>query len=120
MIKKPLKYGMIAAMLLGLVGCASDDVDQYAPFRNQPPQKILDAGEKALADDDYSTAIADLEAMDAVHPFGPYSEQARLDIIYAYYKHDDTDAAIAATERYIRLYPSSAHVDYAYYMRGDR
>jgi outer membrane protein assembly factor BamD len=58
------------------------------------------------------------EALDTLYPFGTYSEQADLQLIYAYYQHDDIPLAEAAADRFIRLYPRSCYVDYAYYMKG--
>ena len=33
-------------------------------------------------------------------------------------KKEDYALAVAAADRFIRLHPDNAHVDYAYYMRG--
>src|SRR5262249_40030705 len=57
-------------------------------------------------------------ALDALYPFSANSEQALRDMIYADYKNRDYPAAQAAAERFIRLYPRSNFIDYAYYMKG--
>ncbi len=114
-----IKKVLICCLLgLLLVGCAKKDVDPYAAYRNATSDQLFNGGEKALAKKNYSVAVKEFEALDAIYPFGPYAEQGQLDIIYAYYKNDDADSAIAAADRYIRLYPRGAHVDYVYYMRG--
>jgi outer membrane protein assembly factor BamD (BamD/ComL family) len=41
--------------------------------------------------------------LDSRYPFGAYSNQVQLDLIYAYYKQDDTAQAIANIDRFIRL-----------------
>ena len=51
-------------------------------------------------------------------PFGRYAEQAQIEIVYAYYRNDDMEAARAAADRFIRLHPDSENIDYAYYMKG--
>ncbi len=101
-----------------LVGCSKKDVDPFKDYRNKTSSALFNDGEKALAKHDYINAAKNLEALDAVYPFGPQARQAQLDIIYAYYKGDNDDAAITAAERYIRLYPRGKDVDYAYYMKG--
>ena len=66
----------------------------------------------------YRTAIADLEAMEARYPYGRYSEQAQLELIYAYYRSSQPGSAKSAASRFIRLHPDHEHVDYAYYLKG--
>jgi len=39
-------------------------------------------------------------------------------VAYAYYKDEEMSSAISAAERFIRQYPTHAHVDYAYYLKG--
>ena len=66
----------------------------------------------------YSTAVDNYQKLEARYPFGKHAQQALLDLAYAYYKSDDPDAAIAACDRFIKLYPQNAHVDYVYYLKG--
>src|SRR5690606_27889016 len=39
-------------------------------------------------------------------------------LIYAYYMREEYTLAASAADRFIRLYPTYPHVDYAYYLRG--
>lgn len=107
---------LILTALLILCGCAT--TAPFAAYKNKTAEQIYTEGESALAKGKYETASKSFEALDALYPFGPYSEQAQLDIIYAYYKNDDSVGALAAADRYIRLYPRNPNVDYAYYMKG--
>ena len=45
-------------------------------------------------------------------------KQAQIEIVYAYYRNDDMEAARAAADRFIRLHSDSENIDYAYYMKG--
>lgn len=101
-----------------LIPACSTEKDRFAEFRNQNEARIFSEGEHALAKGDYTQAIKNFEALEVEFPFGSYTEQAKLDIIYAYYKHEDSPAALDAAKRFIQLYPRGAHVDYAYYMIG--
>ncbi|OGT80089.1 MAG: outer membrane protein assembly factor BamD, partial [Gammaproteobacteria bacterium RIFCSPLOWO2_02_FULL_47_50] len=58
------------------------------------------------------------EKLEGRFPFGVYGQQALLDLAYAYFKNDEPDASISAANRFIKLYPQNAHVDYAYYLKG--
>jgi outer membrane protein assembly factor BamD len=71
----------------------------------------LDAG-------NYTRAVELYEKLEGRFPFGVYGQQALLDLAYAYFKNDETDACISAADRFIKLYPQNAHVDYAYYLKG--
>jgi len=106
------------AMVLTVGGCSSAITDPAIIYKDQSAEEIYRGAEINLAKRRYSTAVQQFEALDALYPFSQYSEQAQLDSIYAYYKNDDMPSTAAAADRYIRLYPRSEHVDYAYYMKG--
>jgi len=73
---------------------------------------------KSMESNQARSAVQYLEALESQFPFGPYAEQAQLELIYAHFRSFDHDAAIAAADRFIRLHPEHPNVDYAYYMRG--
>lgn len=108
-----------ATFALALGGCASsgdkglsrEEEDKNAASLYLEAKQALDAG-------DYETSIQRLESLEARFPFGRYAQQAQLDIAYAYYRFDEPDSAIAAADRFIKLYPRHPKVDYAYYMKG--
>lgn len=72
----------------------------------------------ALDSGDYSAAVELYQKLETRYPFGVHAQQALLDLSYAYYKDDEPEAAISACNRFIKLYPQNAHVDYAYYLKG--
>lgn len=107
------------AMSLLVSGCSSsskqNSLDKY---KGQSADQIFNAGVKQMLKGNYTAASKDFEALDALYPFSEHTQQAQLDIIYSYYKARDVASTLAACDRYIRLYPRSKHVDYAYYVRG--
>lgn len=114
-----VKIISILLILLLLCACASTNSDDPAEeFKNYSSQELYNMGKSAVANGNYPNAIRYFEALDSLYPFGPYSEPAQRDIIYAYFEKGDYDSAEAAADRYIHLYPRSDHVDYAYYMKG--
>src|SRR3546814_14540975 len=66
----------------------------------------------------YTSAISKLKALESRYPFGRFAEQAQLELIYAYYRNVEPEAARSAAERFIRLHPQHPNVDYAYYLKG--
>lgn len=106
----------IAASIM-LSACASP-VDTSEAYKGESPHHIYEAGKTSLQDKSFTEAIKRFEALDVQYPFGPETANAQLYLIYAYYMKEDYALATAAADRYIRLHPTSPHVDYAYYMRG--
>jgi outer membrane protein assembly factor BamD len=72
----------------------------------------------ALKEGDYPLAVEKLELLEARYPFGQFSQQAQLELIYAYYKNDEPDATVVSADRFVRLNPTHENVDYAYYLKG--
>ena len=66
----------------------------------------------------WDRAIKLLEKLEARYPYGRFAQQAQLDVAYAYWKSGERASAIAAADRFIKLYPNHANVDYAYYLKG--
>ncbi|GAA3547350.1 outer membrane protein assembly factor BamD [Zobellella aerophila] len=103
------------ALALVATGCSSTKKDLVP---DEPPEVLYQDAQERLQSGNFFRAAELLEAMDSRYPFGPYSNQVQLDLIYAYYKLDDTTRALANIDRFIRLNPNHPSVDYAYYMRG--
>ena len=96
-------------------GCSSSDKPKVPDL---PPEKLYQQAQDKLESGYYSKAVELLEALDSRYPFGPYSAQVQMNLIYAYYKDADTAHAIANIDRFLRLNPTHKDVDYVYYMRG--
>lgn len=100
-----------------LNGCATQDLGPDA-YKNMTAQEILRDGEQQLEKSNYKDALKRFEAIDALYPFAKEAQQSQLNSIYAYYKADEIESAIASADRYIHLYPMGMNTDYAYYMKG--
>lgn len=110
-----MKYLVAAATLsLALAGCSSSKNE----VPDSPPSEIYATAQQKLQDGNFKAAITQLEALDNRYPFGPYSQQVQLDLIYAYYKNADLGLTQAAIDRFIRLNPTNQNIDYVLYMRG--
>jgi len=72
----------------------------------------------ALQNGNYQIAIEHFEKLEITYPFGIYAKQSQLEIAFAYYRFNESESATAAADRYIKLYPRSPDVDYAYYIKG--
>ncbi|PWC09483.1 outer membrane protein assembly factor BamD [Brenneria corticis] len=111
-----MKYLVAAATLsLALAGCSSNSKDAVP---DSPPSELYANAQQKLQDGNFRAAITQLEALDNRYPFGPYSQQVQLDLIYAYYKSAELPLAQASIDRFLRLNPTHASADYVLYMRG--
>jgi outer membrane protein assembly factor BamD len=112
------KILIFLALLFFLAGCSTKVENPYIKYEGKSAGEIFYEGEQHLARHQYSVAAVDFAALDAMYPFGPYSQQGQMDIIYALYMSNDNASGLAAADRYIRLYPQDPHIDYVYYMKG--
>lgn len=116
-MKKILLVASSVAAAMLVAGCSTTS-EPSELYKGETQQQIYQKGKTALEDSSYSEAIKRFEALDVQYPYGTQTEQAQLYLIYAYYKKEEYALASAAAERYVRIHPASAHVDYAYYMWG--
>ena len=113
-MKNKLVLTILAALVLG--GCASKPETEE---EQEPAEVILyQLAQDRINAKNYSGAVESLARIERFYPFGVYAEQARADLIYAFYMSGDYDQAYAASEKFIRLYPRNTNIDYAYFMKG--
>jgi len=101
-----------------LLAACSSDPKKNDPYQDKAAYDIFSTGETNLKKGYYTDAVQAFESLDAQFPVGEYTEQAHLEMIYAYYRADDYTGALSAAERFIHLHPRSPNIDYAYYMKG--
>jgi len=80
--------------------------------------QLYEKAQSSIHSGNYRTAVEYLERLDSLYPFGAYSHQAQLDLIYSYFKLDNFASSIAAADRFIRQNPRHKDLEYAYYMKG--
>lgn len=113
-----LRIVLLSIFCLLLAACGKSHVDPYKGFRHLSEKQVYNQGIKHLVKGRYDLAQNDFAALIGLYPFSRYAEPSQLDLIYSYYKTSETEDAITAADRYIRLYPQNPHIAYAYYMRG--
>src|SRR3972149_4541446 len=77
--------GLIAVLFIALFFAGCSGIDD--PTKNWSPEKLYKEAKDRVADGDYETGIKYFESLEARYPYGRYSEQAQLEIAYAYYKY---------------------------------
>ena len=111
--------GRIAIMLLTIAvaacGIGGKPYDETAGWS---ANKLYAEAKDQLASGNYDQAIKYFERLEARYPYGRFAQQAQIEIAYAYYKAQESASSIAASDRFIKLYPNHPNVDYAYFLKG--
>jgi outer membrane protein assembly factor BamD len=106
---------LLLPLLLGGCGFLGDKIDETAGWS---AQRLYSEAKSELDSGNYSTAIQYYEKLEIRYPFGRFAQQAQLDVAFAHYKQGDVPSAIAAADRFIKLYPNHANLDYIHYLKG--
>ena len=114
-----VKLGATLLLCLQLTACGwfgGEDEDEFADLTTEEQfyRRALDQ----LEGQNFRGAISTYQALESRYPFGRYAAQSQIEIVYAYFRNNDMEAARAAADRFIRLHPDNENVDYAYYMKG--
>ncbi len=112
----PIFLFLLFLILFLLNSCSTKDKPD--PYLNWPADKIYAKGHHYLQKNDYNDAITAYESLNSQYPFSLPSKNGDLELIYAYYLSGDSALALASSARYLKLYPTDTHADYAYYMAG--
>lgn len=95
-----------------LAACAS------GPTSEQTERELYLEARKNLDRGNFMTAQTQLQELETRFPFGRYSEQAQLDMMYAQMRGIDYPGAATTAQRFLRQHPGHANSDYALYLRG--
>ena len=110
-----MRFSLLAVVTALLIGCATDLQDETAGWS---AQRLYGEAKDAMSNKDWPRAIRYLEKLEARYPYGRFAQQAQLEIAYAHWKDQERASAIAAVERFLKMYPNHASVDYAWYLKG--
>ena len=113
--KRNLSLLSIFILSIMISSCSSNE---EIPDERLLEKELYDQAQLRLKNENFSTAIRSLEALESRFPFGRYAEQAQAELIYAYYMNAQFEASQSAAERFINLHPRHTHSGYAYYMKG--
>ena len=116
-MQKKLSLLVATCVLLGVSACGLLP-DKEDETKKWSVTKLYSEAREEMAGGHYEAAIKLFEKLESNYPFGAYAQQAQMEIAYANYKAGDQALALAAVERFIKLHPNHANVDYMYYLRG--
>lgn len=105
----------VVLLAVSVAGCRTHRAKDQ---KKVTPEALYKKAHKSLESYDFNNAIKTYEQLTARFPFTDEARQARLDLIYAYYRAGESESATDAAESFIRENPTHPRVDYAYYMKG--
>src|SRR5439155_1681268 len=117
-MRPSLLGGLAIVTTLWFAGCGLLSSAQEDESIGWSAQRLYGEAKDAMNAKEWQKAIKFLEKLEARYPYGRFAQQAQLEVAYAQYKDNERALAIAAADRFIKLYPNHPNVDYAYYLKG--
>ena len=106
---------LLFSVLVAACGMLGETPDET---RGWSAQKLYSEAKDSLNNRNYAEAIKYYEKLESRYPYSRLAQQAQIDTAYAYYKDHELPQAIAAADRFIKMYPNHPNVDYVYYLKG--
>jgi outer membrane protein assembly factor BamD len=107
--------------LVGLAACAHKR--PAAPkaelaYQERPVELLYGAGADKLDKRQWNDAVRYFDEVERQHPYSEWSRRSILMTAFAYYEAHKYEDAIAASDRFISLYPGNPSAAYAYYLKA--
>ncbi|MCU0869616.1 MAG: outer membrane protein assembly factor BamD [Burkholderiales bacterium] len=114
-MRRSVVAALVATAVL-IAACGSSvKPDESATW---PADRLYREAKEELEAGNYKKAVQYYEKLEARFPYGQYAQQSQLEAAYAYFKDNERASAVAAADRFIKLYPNHPNVDYAHYIKG--
>lgn len=105
-------------LVLALQACGGGAKPTKDVSKGWPVERLYAAAKTELTSGNYKKAVSYYEKLSARYPYGKFAQQSQLEVAYAYFKDNERASAVAACDRFIKLYPTHPNVDYAFYLKG--
>ena len=100
-----------------MTGCAADMAARDETI-NWTADRLYSEAKDEMSAGNWAQAITLLQKLESRYPFGRYAQQAQIDTAFAHWKDNELGLALAAVDRFLRLYPNHESVDYVLYLKG--
>lgn len=115
----------ILLLIVLMSGCQStkdffgmDGKEKQSKYETLPVEELYALGKVQLDNENYDKAEKIFTRLVARFPYGSISEQSQLDLAFVQFKLSKYEEASSTVTRFIKLYPVSAQIDYAYYLKA--
>ncbi len=106
-----------AVATLSISACAGNSRPQLA-YEERPVEALYNTGYDRLQSRRWADAVDYFQEVERQHPYSEWSRRAILMQVHAYYQNGNYEESIAASNRFIQLFPGSPSAAYAFYMRA--
>src|SRR5712692_10130594 len=117
-MRSSLLGGLAIVTTLLFAGCGLLSKAQDDESVGWSAQRLYGEAKDAMTAKEWAKAIKYLEKLEARYPYGRFAQQAQLEVAYCNWKDGERASAVAAADRFIKLYPNHPNVDYAWYLKG--
>src|SRR5271168_2881846 len=111
---KKIKILPVMVCLAALAACGSKDDEKIKP--PESAEQLYNEARGKFDHHEYKEAVKDFEEVERQHPSSPWAVNAEIMSGYSSYEAEDYDTAIAALQRFVKLYPNNESSPYAYYL----
>ena len=108
----------VALSVLAVSACSGTNKRPRLAYEERPVELLYNTGYERLQRERWSDAIDYFQEVERQHPYSEWSRRAILMQIYAYYQNNNYPEAIAASDRFIQLFPGNPSAAYAFYMKA--
>ena len=118
MIKK-INYLILIILSFVLLSCASKKDKEVEIVKSDLETQMVEAynaGLKALNEGDVLFAAKNFKTVENIYPQSIWASRSILMAAYSYYSQDYYGDAISELKNYIKKYPASENLSYAYYL----
>ena len=101
----PVQFSKIIAyiVLCFLIISCSSTTDNTQDWN---ADRLYNEAKSELNVGNYEAALSLYQKLETRYPFGIYAQQAQIETAYTYWRNGDSGSAIAALNRYKKLYPN--------------
>jgi len=119
-LRKRLPLLLLLLAVLAGSGCNTIKNMWKNDDRNEgvPVEQLYDDAHAYMRKERWTSASEIFQRLIAQYPYGPYTEQALMELAYAQFKAGRHDDAVSTIDRFIRTYPTHRNIPYFYYLRG--
>jgi outer membrane protein assembly factor BamD len=118
-----LRFLLVFSLITGVSGCKTvgklfggDKKEEKT--ESLPVEELYAQAKRFTENGNYAKAQTFYQRLVSRFPFGPYSEQAQLELAYTQFKQGKREEASSSIDRFIRTYPTHPRIDYAYYLKA--
>jgi len=108
----------LVAMTVAVSACAGNRDRPRLAYEERPVEALYNTGYTRLENRRWTDAVDYFQEVERQHPYSEWARRAILMQIYAYYRNGNHAESIAASDRFIQLFPGSPSAGYAFYMRA--